>query len=166
VTLSNSGNVALDLSAVTASTNFNLAGSNTTCTSSSVIASGADCILGIEFLPTAVGSLTGSLTVTPTASNVAAATVTLSGTATAPVASLVAFAGVPTTIAAGGNLGTVMVSVETSLGIVITGSSASITVTITGPGGYSQTVMGTASSGVASFEFELAGVKPRRGPIR
>jgi hypothetical protein len=56
-------------------------------------------------------------------------------------------------MAAGGNLGTVTVSVENSSGSVVTTSAASITVTITGPNGYSQAASGTAVNGVASLNL-------------
>jgi hypothetical protein len=59
----------------------------------------------------------------------------------------------PATVVAGGNLGTVTVSVEDSGGNVVTTSTASITVTITGPGSYSQMVTATAVNGVASLNL-------------
>jgi hypothetical protein len=60
---------------------------------------------------------------------------------------------IPSSLAMGGNLGTIAVSVETSAGAIVTGSAASITVTITGPGGYSQQVTVSAVNGVATFDL-------------
>jgi sugar lactone lactonase YvrE len=155
VTLTNDGNSEIDLSALLASANFNLSGSDTSCTASSALTPGEGCILGIEFLPTTTGSLTGTITATDNVGNNATSTqsVALSGTGTAPVATQLALSGVPGTVQFGGNLGTVQVSVETSGGAVVTDSSASITVTITGPNEYSQQVTISAVAGVATFNL-------------
>jgi sugar lactone lactonase YvrE len=155
VTLTNDGNSEIDLSALLASANFNLSGSDTSCTASSALTPGESCILGIEFLPTTTGSLTGTITATDNVGNNATSTqsVALSGTGTAPVATQLALSGVPGTVQFGGNLGTVQVSVETSGGAVVTDSSASITVTITGPNEYSQQVTVSAVAGVATFNL-------------
>ncbi len=64
VTVQNIGNAALNVSALAASTNFNLNGSNTTCTSTTSLAAGDTCVLGIEFQPTATGALAGTVTLT------------------------------------------------------------------------------------------------------
>ncbi len=67
-----------------------------------------------------------------------------------------AFGLVPATIAPGGNLGTILVSLESLGGAVVTISTLNITVTVTGPGGYSAAVDAAAASGVASLD--LAGM--------
>ena len=54
----NNGNAALNLSALLASTNFNLNGPHTSCSGSTTLAAGTSCILGIEFQPTAAGAQT------------------------------------------------------------------------------------------------------------
>jgi sugar lactone lactonase YvrE len=156
VTLVNDGNSTLNLSALAPSANFNLSGSSTTCSATSALTPGETCILGIEFLPTTTGApLTGTITATDNVGNNAASTqsVALSGTGTAAAAAKLALSEVPGTVAIGGNLGTVQVSVETSGGFVVTGSTASITVTVTGPGNYSQQVTVSAVSGVATFNL-------------
>jgi sugar lactone lactonase YvrE/23S rRNA pseudoU1915 N3-methylase RlmH len=155
VTLINNGNAALNLSALAPSTNFNLSGPDTTCTTSSVLTPSGSCILGIEFLPTVAGSLTGTLTLTDNTGNNSTSTqsVALSGTGLPANADKLAISGVSSTLSDGGNLGTIQVSVESNNGIVVTGSTASITVTITGPNGYLQQVTAAAVNGVATFNL-------------
>jgi hypothetical protein len=57
----------------------------------------------------------------------------------------------PATLGVGVTPGTVKVSVEDAYGNVLLGSSASVTLTVTGPNSYSNTYTATASSGVATF---------------
>ncbi len=62
VTLGNNGNLPLAISALTL-TNANL-DSGTTCTTSSAVAPGAACGLGVKFMPTTIaGSLSGSVSI-------------------------------------------------------------------------------------------------------
>jgi len=57
----------------------------------------------------------------------------------------------PANLAVGAAPGTVKVSVEDSSGHVVTSSSATVTLRVTGPNSYSHTYTATASSGVATF---------------
>jgi sugar lactone lactonase YvrE len=154
-TLVNDGNSTLHLSGLSLPANFNLGGANTSCTPTSALTPGETCILGIEFLPITTGSLGGTLTATDNVGNNAASTqsVALTGTGTAAVASQLALSTIPATVAQGGNLGMVEVSVETSGSGVVTSSTASVTVTLTGPNSYSQQVMVNAVNGVATFNL-------------
>jgi hypothetical protein len=89
VTLLNLGNEPLTLSQISTAANFSLGGPDTTCGSSSqTLAAGASCVLGIEFTPTAGGSLSGSVVLTDNALNVAGNTqqVALSGNGLAVIA--------------------------------------------------------------------------------
>ncbi len=83
--LTNVGNAPLDVSALTfSSKNFVSDAGITTCTASIVLAPGANCVLGVDFTPQAVGgSINGTLTVTDNSMNVAGSTqpVALSGQA-------------------------------------------------------------------------------------
>jgi hypothetical protein len=83
--LTNLGNAALNVSALTmSSNNFKLDAGATTCAASTVLAPGATCVLGVDFTPQAVGgSINGTLTVTDNSQNVAGSTqpVALSGQA-------------------------------------------------------------------------------------
>ncbi len=51
VTVSNNGTATLTFTSIAASTNFNLDGADTTCTSSTQLAPGQSCVLGVEFAP-------------------------------------------------------------------------------------------------------------------
>ena len=155
VTLVNDGNASLNLSDLVASSNFNLSGGETSCSATSQLTAGDSCILGIEFHPLAVGTINGTVMLTDNVgnNNASTQTVTTKGVGLAVTASKLALSTIPSTVALGGNLGTIEVSVESSNGSVVTTSSASITVTITGPGGYTHTVTIAAVNGVATFNL-------------
>jgi hypothetical protein len=106
-------------------------------------------MLPVSFAPLDSGGDFGSVVLTDNTLNAAGPgyamqTVSLFGIGIALPASQLALTGLPASVVAGANLGTVTVLVENGLGIVVTTSTASVTVTITGPGGYSQVVTGTA----------------------
>ena len=86
VTLFNLGNSNLVLSAISIPTNWTQASNGGDCTSSTSLASGASCLLELEFSPTTGGPLTGTSTVTDNSLGVSGATqnVSLSGTAASP----------------------------------------------------------------------------------
>ncbi|WP_213806719.1 choice-of-anchor D domain-containing protein [Granulicella sp. dw_53] len=151
VMVTNNGNASLNVSSLLASANFNLSGAHTTCSASSTLSLGASCVLGVEFLPTAAGALNGTVTLADNVGNdpTSMQSVTANGTGTY----ILQLKGIPATIAAGGNLGTIQVLVESSDGTVVTSANAPITLTITGPGGYSQTVTTTSVNGVATFNL-------------
>jgi sugar lactone lactonase YvrE len=67
--LSNTGNLPLDISALTASSNFLV--DNTTCSLSAPLAAGDSCAASVDYTP---GGATGTLTVTDDALNVSGAT--------------------------------------------------------------------------------------------
>ena len=92
----------------------------------------------------------GTYTVTTTSPGLvpAVSTVLVTG-----AAAKLATVGIPATVALGGNLGTNTAMIEDTNGNVVTGSSAVVTETITGPGGYSQVVTATAVNGVATFNL-------------
>jgi sugar lactone lactonase YvrE len=90
VTLLNLGNAPLNISQISTAANFSLGGSDNSCSSvSQTLASAASCVLGIEFNPTASGSISGSVILTDNSLNVSGATqqVQLSGTGNAVQAS-------------------------------------------------------------------------------
>ena len=60
VTVANIGNQPLTFSALDATTNFNLNGAGTTCSAATPLTPGATCGLGVEFAPTAAGTLSGT----------------------------------------------------------------------------------------------------------
>jgi large repetitive protein len=77
VTITNNGTANLALTALTHPADYNLSGAGTTCTSSTVLAPAASCVLGIEFLPTVTGALNENLTITD---NQGSQTIPLGGT--------------------------------------------------------------------------------------
>jgi len=90
VTLTNTGNAPLAISQITASGEFALATTETTCSTSVPVAAGKNCTLAVTFTPTATGTQDGAITITDNSTGVAGSvqTVTLSGTgaAAAPLA--------------------------------------------------------------------------------
>ncbi len=87
---------------------------------------------------TAVYTATSSYT--SSTSSAATVTINAASVATSPISP---------TIAPGGNLGTVTVTIVDATGNPVTGSSTLVTLSITGPAGYSQTLTATAVHGVA-----------------
>ena len=154
VAIANNGNAELDLSALTASTNFNLNGADTTCSTSTALTAGATCILGIKLAPTTGGSLAGTVTVTNNGNNTSSTTqIATNGTGVALPAVKTVVSGVAATVYAGGTLGTVTVLLEDTNGNVASSTTASVTLTITGPGSYSHAVTVTSVNGVATFNL-------------
>jgi sugar lactone lactonase YvrE len=156
LSISNGGNAALTLAAsgLNAPTDYlQVAGGGTPvdCANNSSVAAGASCNLSIAFKPLSAGAHAESFGLTDQNLNVTGATqaIPLSGTGVALPVKL-ALSGVPAQISSGANLGTATVDVESAGSSVVTSSSASITVTVTGPGGFSQAVTGAAVNGVFS----------------
>lgn len=118
----------------------------------------AQCGYAIDFTPTKAGLYSGSLALTDNNYNVSGTiqTVSLNGTGVAGAASNLALSGVPSQILAGGNLGSVQVHVTDTYGNLVADSSASVTVTVTGPAAFSQAVTGSAVNGV--FSANLGGI--------
>ncbi len=100
VTVLNAGNAPLTpliISQISTTPGFILQGPNTSCSSSGQsLDPSASCVLGIEFAPTAIGSIGGSVTLTDNTLNASAATqaILLSGTATTGTPT-VSFTGAP-----------------------------------------------------------------------
>jgi len=159
VTVTNNGNATLTFSGLSFPTDFSLDGTGASvCTSSTALAAGANCTLPIGFTPQTVGAKSGELlTLTDNNLNVVSTTqsISLSGTATAPPATQLAFTTPPTAnIAVGGNAGSaIAISEEDASGNLVTSSTDSITLTVTGPGSYSQTSTVAAVAGVATFNL-------------
>ncbi len=121
VTVLNLGNAPLNISQISTAANFSLGGSDTSCSASSqTLAAAASCVLSIEFNPTAVGSISGSVVLTDNALNASAATQTiaLQGTGTTAVSQTSPAA--MQTPAAGSVLGSSNVSFTWSSGVGVT----------------------------------------------
>jgi beta-propeller repeat-containing protein/centrosomal CEP192-like protein len=63
VTLTSVGSLPLSITGITVSANFTLVAAGTTCSTSTSLAPGASCIINVAFSPTALGALTGSVTI-------------------------------------------------------------------------------------------------------
>ena len=154
VAVENDGNQPLNFTTMTESY-ASVVSVGSDCSTSSALAVGADCNLGIEFAPTVTGApVSGSVQLADNAPNTPQS-IPLSGISTSQTP-LVFSTAPPTTLTAGGNAGTVSVSIENG-GVVQTGSSASVTLTVSGPSGYSASYGPTStSSGVVSFNLASA----------
>jgi sugar lactone lactonase YvrE len=126
ITASNIGNSSLIFSDFIVSQNFGIDSGTTTCSTSSPLAIGTSCTVGIVFAPTAGGNLAGTLTITDNALNVSGATqqVQLSGVGNAVVGATTTSIDAPT-ITYGSPAG-VTVSVSSGQGTVT--GSVSLTV--------------------------------------
>ena len=82
VTLTNTGSVTLNISSIATSGDFALAASTKPC--GSTLAAGKSCIIKVTFTPTALGTRTGTLTLTDNSPS-SPQTVALSGTGGVPV---------------------------------------------------------------------------------
>jgi hypothetical protein len=82
VTVGNTGNVNLTISAIGATSPFAVASTGTTCATSTPVAASASCTINVTFTPTTSGAATGTLTVTDNSNGTAGSmqTVSLSGT--------------------------------------------------------------------------------------
>ena len=152
VSLINAGNQSLTLSALTVTPNFTLGGAATTCTSSTALAGGAQCDLGVEFDPTASGTLTGTVNLTDNNLNAPgnATQIALSGTG-AGFAATIALTETPGTTVTFGTAVTVNVTVTGSNGT----PSGNISYTIDGLN--PQTV---ALDGTGAAQFTIPGTQP------
>ncbi len=84
VTVMNLGNAPLSITNISATGNYSLAGSDTSCNSTSETLNPAtSCVLGIEFTPTTGGALSGSVVLTDNA-NPTSQTIALTGTSAMP----------------------------------------------------------------------------------
>jgi CSLREA domain-containing protein len=130
------------------------AGGSAISLSGASIAVGLTCIVNVNVVSATIGSYTNT-TGPVTASNGgtgsnAAATLTVAVTPT----KLVYTASPASPITVGGNAGTLHVALEDASGNVATSNSTTlVTLTVTGPSGYSKLYTATASNGVATFNL-------------
>jgi hypothetical protein len=84
VTVMNLGDAPLTITAISATGNYSLGGSDTSCSLTGVSLNPAtSCVLGIEFIPTTGGTVSGSIVLADNA-NPASQTIALSGTSPLP----------------------------------------------------------------------------------
>ena len=166
VSVMNLGNSPLTVSGIAAAANYSLAGPDTSCTLSSAdrLGPAASCVLGIEFMPTTSGSLTGSVVLTDNA-NPATQTIALTGTAGAQAESYTLTAQTPTVSLAAGATGTatLMLSSSNYAGTVsfttnvtstdgtpaaVTATATPVTLTAGGTGISTVTIMANTSAAI------------------
>jgi sugar lactone lactonase YvrE len=164
VTVSNDGNADLTFPVPASGNNPALVGaaftldSATTCpelssgSEAATLAPGTGCEYALDFTPTALTAYSGSLKLTDNSLNASPAVtqaILLAGTGIEP--HLAFTTPPPSSLRAGLLPGTVVVSVEDSRNNVITTSSATVTLTVTGPNSYSKVYTAKASGGIATF---------------
>ncbi len=135
VILTNTGTSQLTISSVQASPNFSWTSSSLSSTGSGTLQPAAECTIQVQFSPTAAGSVAGSLVITHNAPN-SPLTIGLTGTA------------VPGTPGIGAS------TTSYDFGSILTGSSATGTITITSTGTSALVITGVSVSGGV---FTLAG---------
>jgi FG-GAP-like repeat/Abnormal spindle-like microcephaly-assoc'd, ASPM-SPD-2-Hydin len=151
VTLTNTGNASLiGITIGVGGTNAGDFAETTTC--GSALAASANCSIGVTFTPGATGARSASVSIGDNASN-SPQSVTLSGAGIQTPAALSYTQAAPSPLVAGSAIGTIAVGVYDSHAAVVTGSSASIQVTITGPNSFSSSQTQSAVSGIATFNF-------------
>ena len=146
------GNSALDLTNISIAANFTAETVGNDCVANTPLAIGGSCNIGVAFAPTSVGSISGSVVLTDNAIT-SPHSVQLSGTGTQTATSLSYTQAAPTTLVAGNSPGVIKVGIYDAFNNLVTGSSASVTVTITGPNSYSNGLSANAASGVATLNF-------------
>ena len=146
VTVTNIGNQPLAFTDVTATTNFNLNGADTTCLDSTTLTPGATCGLGVEFEPTSAGALSGTVNLIDNSLNAAAPNnvqqIGLGGTGV----------GFAATIALGESATTVAYGTAVTVTATLSGSNGAATGYITYTlDGVLQPPVTLSSNGVAQF---------------
>ena len=143
VTVSNIGTQTLNLSAVSLSANFAQKSSGySDCSASSTLATGADCIAAIAFVPTTTGALSGTLTVTGNSLNVAGTSQKAALTGTGNNSAVPKAVLSPTSLAFGNQ----------NIGI----ASAAKTVTLSNTGAAALNILSIWLGGTNSSDFAVA----------
>ncbi len=154
-TLSNVGNAALSISSVSVSgSGFSVAANG--CGTS--LAAGASCQVSVSLLTATAGTYTGSLTFADSSYNSTTQSAALFGVVSTQTATQLAFAYPPpenTWLGSNGDPNIAVIE-EASPGLLDYSGTATIVLTVTGPGGYSQTYSATAADGVATFNLSTA----------
>jgi hypothetical protein len=156
VTVGNAGNTNLNLSQISVASGFtNVGTGQTACSTQSAINVGGTCSATITFNPTEAGAYDGSLTITDDAFNSPNSTaLTGIGTVSGPIDTALGYVKAPpANMQVGGAVGIIEVGVYESNSDLDTGSTASITVTITGPNNFSSVKTQPAVAGIATLNF-------------
>ncbi len=151
ITLTNTGNASLT------GISIGLTGANTgdfaqTTTCGSTLAATANCSIGVTFSPSSTGARSASVSISDNASN-SPQSISLTGAGVQTPSALSYTQAAPSPLVAGSSIGTVVVGVYDSHSALVTGSTASVQVTITGPNSFTNSQTQSAVSGVATFNF-------------
>jgi len=153
VSVQNIGNAALSFSSIVASTNFKLDSATTTCSTSTPIAAGSSCAVGVDFVPTATGSLPGTLVLTDNNLNGFSATQTISLTGTGAAASAPVAGLSPNPLAfPNTNVGSTATALPVTLSNTGNATLTGIAISITGtnPGDFATTPATTCGTTLAA----------------
>jgi hypothetical protein len=151
VTLTNTGTASLTGIAI------NVTGANSgdfglTTNCDATLTASSTCTVNVTFTPSAVGAESAALEFSDNAANTPQL-VQLSGTGLDVATNLNYVQPPPASVLAGSSIGIISVGVYDASSVLVTASSASVTVTITGPNFFSQSQTVAASAGIASFNF-------------
>jgi YVTN family beta-propeller protein len=139
VQLENDGTLALAITAKTATTDFALDASTTTCATGSLAVAGS-CVLGIEFAPGEPGTLTGTASITANSLNVVGTqqVVNVKGSSYTQTPQTITFAQPASPVSNGGAQGTLSFSASSGLPVTVTATGPAVvsgsTITYTGAG--------------------------------
>ena len=151
--MENFGNADLAISQISVSDHFQSGTGNRVCTTESPVAPGALCTLPLAFAPTEAGTINGSAVLTDNAVN-SPQTLTLTGAGVANAAAEIEFDSTFGSVALGGNLGAVGVTLRDGHGYVASDAAATLAVTIAGPQGFTAYQgQADAAAGIASIDL-------------
>jgi len=151
ITMTNTGNASLTGISI-GLTGANAADFAKTTTCGSTLAATANCAITVTFSPSSTGARSASVSIADNASN-SPQSVALTGTGSQTASSLSYTQAAPSPLVAGSAIGTITVGVYDSHSALVTGSTASVQVTITGPNSFTSSQTQSAASGVATFNF-------------
>ena len=155
VIMSNAGLSSLTLNNFQVPTDYSLVPANTTCNPGTILAVNASCAFSVQLAPTIAGSRNNALVIQDDFYNYLNDTqvIILSGAGVGAAPVQLAFTAPVPTIVTGGNPGVVAINIEASDSSVVTGATSLVTLTITGPGDFSDIITVAAVNGVATFDL-------------
>jgi len=117
-----------------------------------------DCPIGFSGTPTAAGLFPATLQLTDSANNQMSLNLVFAISSPPPVLSQLVFGTPPApNVLVGGSAGSaITVMEEDPTGVLVASASDTISLTVNGPGSYSQTYTATAVGGIASFDLSTA----------
>ncbi len=161
-TVTNNTSSAVTLNSVVASGDFLIAAGSTTCPlTGGTLAANSSCGIGVEFAPTAVGSIVGALTISNNA-NPNPLLISLAGTGTAAQPSFTLSAAPTSVSIAQGGSGTSTITVNPVNGF---NGSVSLAVTSTLPSGVTASFNPTATSSTSVLTLTASATATVGGPV-